>query len=184
MTGPTQGRGVVPGRLSGDVDHRPSHDAAALAEGLGDVAMEALAQRVADLVVDRLVDVLAQRDAAPEPPTADVRLVDAAELAELLGRSRDWVYRRARAGKLAAIREGDGARPRLLFDPVAVLASLGSRESSERSSDPDGRRSPAGTRDRGAAGAPSTRRRRGAGATTTRSGVPLLPIRGGQEIAA
>jgi hypothetical protein len=140
--------------------------------------VEALAQRVADLVVERLADVLAQPDAPAR--VADVRLVDAAELATLLGRSRDWVYRRARAGKLAAIRDGDGERPRLRFDPVAVLGSLGSREASERSHITE---SPDAARDRGAAARSAPRPRRGAGATTTRAGVPLLPIGPDREVS-
>jgi hypothetical protein len=183
MSAPTQGRAAAPSRPEGELNPRPSQDTAALAGGLGDAAVEALAQRVADLVVDRLADVLGQRNTAPAPTAAEVRLVDAAELATLLGTSRAWVYRHA--DELGAGRAGDRGRGRrLLFDPAVALASLGSRESSERSVDPDGRRSPAGTRDRASSGAASSRRRRGAGATTTPGGDPLLPIRGDREIAA
>lgn len=70
--------------------------------------IEAIAARVAELVEER----------AP----ARTPLVDAAELARLLGVERDWVYRHA--ARLGAIRLGDRPGARLRFDVDAVLAGL------------------------------------------------------------
>jgi hypothetical protein len=58
------------------------------------------------------------------PPTA--RLVDAAELADLLGVSRAWIYDNAEL--LDPVRLGDGDRPRLRFDPETALAAWRHRE--------------------------------------------------------
>ena len=49
-------------------------------------------------------------------------LVDAAELARILGVERDWVY--ARAARLGAVRLGDGPKARLRFDIDRVRATL------------------------------------------------------------
>ncbi len=73
--------------------------AAALAEGL----VEPVAQRVVELL--------------REEGQATGRM-SAADVAQLLGRSRDWVY--AHAEELGAVRLGDGARPRLAFHPERV----------------------------------------------------------------
>ena len=64
--------------------------------------IEAIAQRVAELLADRLA-----------PPAARERLVDAVQLAELLGVERDWVY--AHATQLGGVRLG-GPKGRLRFD--------------------------------------------------------------------
>ena len=70
-----------------------------------------------EAIVERLVEVL-------RPSGADGRgLVDANELARLLGCSTSWVY--ANASELGAVRLGTGKRPRLRFDPgVARSASV------------------------------------------------------------
>jgi len=47
-------------------------------------------------------------------------LVDAAELARLMGVSRDHVYRRS--AELGAVRLGTGPRARLRFDPVTACS--------------------------------------------------------------
>src|SRR3954451_22951266 len=70
--------------------------------------IQALARRVAEL--------LRASTSATEP------LVDAAELARILGVDRDWVY--ARAGRLGAVRLGDGPKARLRFDIERVRATL------------------------------------------------------------
>jgi hypothetical protein len=78
-------------------------------------AIEQIAQRVAQLL----------RSAPHEHPPADDRsspLVDARELATLLGLTRDWVYEHA--GELGAIPLGDGPRPRLRFDPAVAAEAL------------------------------------------------------------
>jgi len=103
--------------------------------------VEAVAQRVAELL----------RQDAPTPGA----LVDAQTLAALLGVSRAHVYRNA--GKLGAVRLGDGERPRLRFDPAVALKA---RERTQASSP-----SPAPALSQ-------PRRRR-----ELRSSVPLLPIR-------
>jgi hypothetical protein len=66
-----------------------------------------LAKVVAALVVEELREELGLR---PVP----AGLVDAGELAGLLGVARSWVYEHA--DELGVIRLGDGARPRLRFD--------------------------------------------------------------------
>jgi hypothetical protein len=84
---------------------------------LDDASVEAIAQRVSEL--------LAAAPAGPDPV-----LMSAAELAPRLGRQRAWVY--ANAGRLGALRMGEGARPRLMFDLAEVEARLRDR-STERS---------------------------------------------------
>ena len=46
------------------------------------------------------------------------RVLNAAQVAELLGRDRQWVY--AHAGELGAFRYGDGPKARIGFDLVTV----------------------------------------------------------------
>jgi hypothetical protein len=69
------------------------------------------------------IDAIAQRVVVlmREQPTLQVRLVDAATLAERLGVERDWVY--AHAKELHGVRLG-GPRGRLRFDLTRVLRSL------------------------------------------------------------
>lgn len=72
--------------------------------------LEALAEAVAR----RVVELLDERRAQPSPAR---RLLSAREVAEVLGRSVDWVREyRHELGVVA----GRGARPRLLFDAAAV----------------------------------------------------------------
>ena len=81
--------------------------------------VEAVAQRTAELVLERL----GERSAAPEH-------VDAAELARVLGVARSWVY--AHSAELGAVRLGDGPRSRLRFDVEtarAAVACLTSKQS-------------------------------------------------------
>jgi hypothetical protein len=70
------------------------------------------------------IDAIAQRVVVlmREQPSPQVRLVDAATLAERLGVERDWVY--AHAKELHGVRLG-GPRGRLRFDMSRVLRSLG-----------------------------------------------------------
>lgn len=72
----------------------------------GDV--DAIARRVAELLAG---------NAPPRP-----RLVDAAELAELLDVSRAYIYEHA--PELGAVRLGDGKRGRLRFDVDAARAAV------------------------------------------------------------
>ncbi|HVY78860.1 MAG TPA: hypothetical protein VG898_10170 [Solirubrobacterales bacterium] len=69
-------------------------------------SIEEIACRIAELL----------RDSA-EPP-GPKRLISAAEVAELWGVERDWVYENA--DQLGARRLGAGKRPRLRFDPAEV----------------------------------------------------------------
>lgn len=69
-----------------------------------------------------LADMIADRLAA----RAGGELIDAAELARRLGRSRDWVY--GHAERLGAVRLGDGDRPRLAFRWPQVLDKLDGTE--------------------------------------------------------
>jgi excisionase family DNA binding protein len=98
-------------------------------------AVEALADRVAELVVDRLRD-----DETTE------RMVSTAEIARRFGVSRDYVY--DHAGELGAVRLGDGRRAPLRFDPRAVADRLAEPPSPPTAEEretkrPPGRRKPA-----------------------------------------
>jgi hypothetical protein len=90
--------------LTGATD-RPT---AATSYSVNGVDLEALAQRVADLVADRL---------AVGPP-----LVDAETLARHLGVERSYVY--GHAVELGAIRLGSGRKARLRFNVAEVERRL------------------------------------------------------------
>src|SRR3954467_4604125 len=93
--------------------------------------IEALARRVAEL--------LRASTSASEP------LVDAAELARILGVDRDWVY--ARANRLGAVRLGDGPKAPLRFDVRRVRALLAPGSGQPRPAEPSPeRRAPAPAR--------------------------------------
>jgi len=70
---------------------------------LDDVSVEAISQRVAELLRGSGIS---------------QALIDAAEVARRFGFSRDWVYENA--DRLGAVRLGDGPRARLRFDPAVV----------------------------------------------------------------
>lgn len=72
---------------------------------------DALAPRVADLVIARL-------RAVPDERV----LLDATELAPLIGFEPEWI--RDHAEELGAFRIGDGPRPRLKFDLETALSYL------------------------------------------------------------
>lgn len=75
---------------------------------LTDATVEAIAQRVAELI----------------EPTVERHgeLIDAAEVARRLGIRREAVY--DRAAELGAVRIGNGPRARLRFDPERVAEAL------------------------------------------------------------
>lgn len=81
---------------------------------LSDEDIDAIARRMADILHET-------RQSAPA-------LIDAGEVARRYGVSREWVY--DHAGLLGALTLGDGARPRLRFDPDRVAAVLGRSSSS------------------------------------------------------
>lgn len=69
-------------------------------------------------IAEAVADVLEERGLVGQPPVASARVLDAATVAELLGRDRQWVY--AHATELGGFRYGDGPRARLGFDSHAV----------------------------------------------------------------
>jgi hypothetical protein len=75
------------------------------------------------LLDDRAVDAIARRvvQLLQDCP-AQSRLVSAAEIAKRFAVSRQWVY--GNASRLGAVRLGNGARPRLRFDPQRVEEAL------------------------------------------------------------
>jgi hypothetical protein len=79
--------------------------------------VEAVAHRVAELI----------RDDARE--AAARRLVDAATLAAELGVERSWVYEHA--DELHPVRLGNGSKPRLRFDVLAVRTALAAQNLAE-----------------------------------------------------
>jgi hypothetical protein len=82
-------------------------------EALDLAYVEAVAHRVAELISDDTHE------------TAAPRLVDAATLAAELGVERSWVYEHA--DELHPVRLGNGSKPRLRFDVLAVRAALASQ---------------------------------------------------------
>jgi hypothetical protein len=107
-------------------------------------------------IAPRVVELLRDQPTAPTP-----RLLDAAQVADMLGLSRDAVY--VRADELGAVRLGDGKRPRLRFDPAKVAAALSARDDRKESQPP----------------APTPQRRSPRRAPpSTVDGIPLLPVRG------
>lgn len=79
---------------------------------MNEEALEVLAERVADLLAERLAGVAL--------PGAAQELIDPIEAARRLGVSRDFVYEHRE--ELGVIRLGDGPRARLRFDPRRVAA--------------------------------------------------------------
>jgi hypothetical protein len=81
--------------------------------------IEAFGHRDIRAIAEALADVLAERGLVmPASSASPARVLDAAHVAELLGRDRQWVY--AHAGELGAFRYGDGPKARMGFDLVAV----------------------------------------------------------------
>lgn len=118
---------------------------------------------------DHDIEVIAERVVAAgviteliEPP------IDATELAQRLGVTRDWVY--ANATRLGAIKLGDGPKARLRFDLATAMAALHCEQSSMRVTQEEPRRGPG--RPRGTRRRSTARLIRGRGErTTSRSGI-------------
>jgi predicted DNA-binding transcriptional regulator AlpA len=70
-----------------------------------------VAETLADILIERGL-VVAADESAP------ARILDAGQVAALLGRHRRWVY--DHAGELGAFRSGDGPKARLGFDRASV----------------------------------------------------------------
>jgi hypothetical protein len=98
----------------------------------------------------------------PDASPLATRYVTAAELAQILGVTRDFVY--SHAAELGAVRLGTGPRARLRFDPESVVERLTTCET--------GRESPAAQTP---TVMPIHRRRHRPGLGTD---VDLLPIKG------
>ena len=79
-------------------------------------SIEALATRIAELLGD-------PSQSRRPSPAAKKKMISAAEVSELWGVSRRWVYGHAEA--LGARRLGSGPRPRLRFDPEELVERLG-----------------------------------------------------------
>ncbi len=123
-------------------------------------AIDALAQRVVEMLEPRLLEALARLEDphAHDDRDHDPGLLGVTEIARRLGRSPDWV--RGHAEELGVLRFGSGTgKPRLYFDPEAVA---------ERMRAMQGAPVPIGT-------TPAPARRNGGHARTT---APLLEIRG------
>ena len=86
---------------------------------------------LADLVAERVLTGLAEG----RRPDEEERLLTAAEVGRRFGVSPEWV--RENAGRLGALRLGDGPRPRLRFDPERVAEELSARPVRGRSDAPD-----------------------------------------------
>ena len=94
-----------------------SHGASRATVHLDDDSVNAVAERVVELLRDR---------------SMGSQLIDTAEVARRFSLSRDYVY--AHADELGAVRLGSGPKARLRFDPTKVAEVL--RSSSEGESRP------------------------------------------------
>lgn len=83
-----------------------------------DADFEQLADRVAELVVEKLE--------ATGAPNGSGGLVDAAEIARRFGVSKHYVYEHA--DQLGAVKLGSGPKARLRFDPEYVAKALAAPE--------------------------------------------------------
>jgi len=72
--------------------------------------------QVVDAIARRVVELLEKKGLQRR------ELVDAAELARILGIERSWVY--AHAIELGAVKLGSGSKPRLRFDPEVAARVL------------------------------------------------------------
>lgn len=97
--------------------------------------IDELADRLADVVVIRMLDAIRAEGLAAEASEPQAWL-DANEVADRLRISRDWVYEHAE--ELGVSRMGDGPRPRLRFPAHVVEARNGKPPPS-----PDGAARPA-----------------------------------------
>lgn len=121
--------------------------------GIATASLAAVHSPNSELSSAALVEAIAVR--VVELLRTDSPLLDAADVARRLGRSRAWVYRNA--DELGAVRLGEGERPRLGFPPAKVGAfldacssSMRTERSAERSAEPRRRRRPAAGNGQGA----------------------------------
>jgi hypothetical protein len=81
------------------------------------------ADRIAEAIAVRVVEIV-RRELAVSAPAGE-EWIDAREVARRSGFSRAWVYENA--GRLGAVRVGDGRRPRLRFSARVVAEALRER---------------------------------------------------------
>ncbi len=113
-----------------------------------DLLADRLADRVAERILEGIAEMLDERDGAPPA------LLDATQAARYLGIDRGAVYAMAKDGRLPTIKLGDSDRPRLRFDPKALIDHLADEQPPDRPAN-------------------GARRQR----SRSRSDVELLPIR-------
>lgn len=89
-----------------------SNPVASRAFVLDSTSIDEIADRLTDAVVARIIDVI-RIEGLIARAGGGQRWLDAQEVAERLGVSREWVYEHA--GELGARRIGSGRRPRLRF---------------------------------------------------------------------
>lgn len=90
------------------------------------------------ILAEILADVLAERGMLIARTAPASRVIDASQVAELLGRDRHWVY--AHAEDLGAFRFGDGPRARLGFDRERVERWMQDRQALRAAAPPKPRR--------------------------------------------
>ena len=88
-----------------------------------DLLADRLAGRLGDQLLERVAEMLDERDAQPPP------LMDAAAAAKFLGIDRSAVYAMTKDGRLPVVKLGDSDRPRLRFDPRALTEHLAAKQS-------------------------------------------------------
>ena len=81
---------------------------------LGPLVIEELADRLSEVIAERVVEAM-RAELIVSPGATATAWLDAKEVAERLGVDRDWVYEHA--DELGASRLGSGPRPRLRFPP-------------------------------------------------------------------
>jgi predicted DNA-binding transcriptional regulator AlpA len=118
-----------PDRLSPVASNAPQLDPATIEE---------IAIRLSTVIAERVVQVM-KTEGITAQGTAATAWLDARQVAQRLGVSREWVYEHA--DELGASRIGTGRRPRLRFPPHVLEARAGNRTPAEEASQPAKRRS-------------------------------------------
>jgi predicted DNA-binding transcriptional regulator AlpA len=111
--------------------------AASQAFELDPAVIEEIAVRLSGAIVARVLEVLREEGLSPRPNEATAWL-DAQEVAQRLGVSREWVYEHA--DELGALRIGSGPRPRLRFPPQILDPRSRTTISAEAGGEPRNRR--------------------------------------------
>ena len=111
--------------------------AASQAFELDPAVIEEIADRLSGAIVARVVEVLREQGLSPRPSESTAWL-DAQEVAQRLGVSREWVYEHA--DELGALRIGSGPRPRLRFPPQILDPRSRTTISAEAGGEPRNRR--------------------------------------------